>query len=193
MSERYYTEEELDCFGFGKIGYDVRIARSVTIDNPETVYIGNHTLISDYSLITGNVSIGDYCHIAHYTHLSGKKGITIGDFVGIGSRSTLYTENDSYRGEGLWTPCSDEYRKVEASPIVIRDFVLIGWGSMLYPGVYLCPYSIFGARSIIKGRYYSEGLFTSEGNKTAQIKGTLHEFELKCREWKKSVYEGKVT
>ena len=190
VESRFLTEREKEDMGFFYLGKHTRITRSSTITDPKKVSVGDYTLISDHSLLTGWVTIGDWCHIAHYVHLSGgTEGIFIGDFVGVGSRSTMYTENDDYYGEAMWTPAPEKYKKVDKGSIKIGNHVLIGWNSMVFPGVAVPSYTIFGARSMLKGRYFGESLFTSEGNKTAQFRKDLPTMKHNMDILRKALYE----
>lgn len=45
--------------------------------------IGNDVRIDDFCILSGNIPIGNFVHIACYTSLIGRGGIWIGDYVGI--------------------------------------------------------------------------------------------------------------
>ena len=135
--KRFYTEPELYAMGFKKLGKNIKIARTATIENPEGVSIGNNSVISDYCLITGEeINIGNWTHIGHYSHLSGKGGsITFGDFVGIAGRCSFYTEADDFKREGLHYPALDIFRNPLTGPIKLDNLVLMGAGCLVLPNV----------------------------------------------------------
>ncbi len=181
---RFYEHEELQDLGFKSIGHHVRIAKTVTIDDPSTITIGHHTLINDYCTLTGTINIGSFTHIAHYVHLSGTYDIDIGNFVGIGSRSILYTSNDSYKGDALWTPTHDEFRKPEDGPIVIKDQVLTGVYCLILPNVYISSGAVFEARCTLIGRYFGDARWGPRVNPRNEKIETKFIVELKDYEMK---------
>jgi len=131
---RFLLPSEVETFNWKRIGKNVQIARTAVIDDPSKVSIGDNVIISDNSIITGEVSIGNYTHIAHYVHLSGQKGLSIGKHCGIGSRTTIYTSSDDFRGTHLIGPTYPiGYRKLFSNPVEIGDFVIIGIGSVVFP------------------------------------------------------------
>jgi len=168
-------------------GKNVKIHATAVIRNPELVSIGDNSIISDYALITGEVEIGKWCHIAHYTHLSGKKKITLGDFVGISARCSFYTSNDSFRGDSFWTPAPDGYRNPDSRPITIGNQVMFGCNCLVMPGVYVSEGVIFGARSFIKGRYFGDALFCSDGNHKAEFVKDLPDFYYNHKEKREKI------
>jgi len=87
---RFCNDDKLqklrDYYGY-KIGKNVKIANTASIDcYPLT--IGDNSLISDYTLLTGEIKMGKYCHIAHYTHISGSGGFSF-SFAGRNSINLL--------------------------------------------------------------------------------------------------------
>ena len=156
LKSRFYPQEELHTMGFKNLGENVRIARTATLEDPSTISIGNNSMISECCVLTGEIEIGDYTHIAHYTHLSGGYGIHIGNFVGISARCSFYTSNDDFSGKALWTPAPDKYRNPTNGPIDIMDLVLIGWNCLALPNVYISSGTVFESNCTLKGRYFGE-------------------------------------
>ena len=71
----FYSEEELKNIGFKTIGTNVFISKMARIYSPETIEIGNHVRIDDFTILSGNIKIGNYVHISAYVSLYGKYGI----------------------------------------------------------------------------------------------------------------------
>ena len=80
MESNFYTRDELDGMGLGKIGKDVLLSRKCSIYGAKNIRLGNHIRIDDYSILSGNICIGDYVHISAGVYLfAGETGIDIGD------------------------------------------------------------------------------------------------------------------
>jgi len=159
-----------------KIGKNVKIANSCSIYCKE-LEIGDNSLISDYTLLTGTIKMGKFCHIAHYTHISGSEGeVKLADYVGIGSRCSIYTANDDYLGNSLYTPCPDKYCARTYGRVTMEKFVMLGWGSFVFPSSYLEEGAHFGFSSKIRGRYPGYALYTSYGNEKAKFNKQLPKY-----------------
>jgi len=172
INNRFCNDEELqklrDFYQY-KIGKNVKIAINCTL-KCEELEIGDNTLISDYALLTGKIKMGKYCHIAHYTHISGSQAeVELADYVGIGSRCSIYTANDDYLGNSLYTPCPDKYCARTYGKVTMEKFVMLGWGSFVFPDSYLEEGAHFGFSSKIRGRYPGYALYTSYGNEKAKF------------------------
>lgn len=109
----------LRLFG-AKIGKGVTIRSSVRVDSPENLIIGNHCWIGENVLLNniGKITIGSNCCISQGCFLS--------------SASHDYTK---------------ESFDLVGEPIVIRNGVWIGAGSMVHPGIEIGEESIIGAMS----------------------------------------------
>ncbi len=166
---RFYTQEDLYTMGFKNLGQNVLIAKSCTIDDPRKISIGDHVRIDDFSILTGTIDIGDWTHIAHYVHLSGYAGIIIGAHCGIGARTTIYTTAEPFDGSTLAGPTYPEKDRVlNAHEIIIRNLVIIGINSVMFPGsgmnpTYISEGAVFHTRSLIIGRYFGMAEFASTG------------------------------
>lgn len=170
MISRFYDPSELKEMGIDA-GENVLIARTCIIPEPERLKIGSNSRIDDFSIITGDVKIGRYTHIAHYVHLSGHYGITIGDFVGVGSRTTIYTEADDYRHPVIGPQIPYELRITHKNPVELHNFVAIGIGCFIFPGSILMTGASLNIRSNARGRFPRWCEYVSkEPNLTAEYK-----------------------
>lgn len=151
MESNFYTRDELDGMGLGKIGKDVLLSRKCSIYGAKNIRLGNHIRIDDYSILSGNICIGDYVHISAGVYLfAGETGIDIGDYVAISSHSSVYAVSDDYLGNAMCNPTiPEQYRKVEKARVIIEKHVLIGAGSVILPGVHLKEGSSFGSMTLI--------------------------------------------
>lgn len=149
--DSFYTKSELKKIGLKKMGENVLISRKASIYGAEKIVIGNNVRIDDFCILSGNIEIGDYVHIAAYVALyGGKEGIYIGDFSGISSRTCVYSESDDYSGETLTNPMiPDQYKRVNSKTVHIEKHVIVGSTSVVMPGVTLKEGSAFGCFSYI--------------------------------------------
>jgi galactoside O-acetyltransferase len=69
--ESYLTEDQLLDIGFKEVGKNVRFSHKTSFYTPEKISIGSHVRIDDFCIISGDVRIGSYVHIASYTGLFG--------------------------------------------------------------------------------------------------------------------------
>lgn len=73
----FYSIKELKELGFKDIGDNVLISRKASIYSPENIKLGNHVRIDDFTILSGNIIIGNYVHISAYVALYGRFGIEI--------------------------------------------------------------------------------------------------------------------
>lgn len=148
----FLTKEEIRELGFKSVGNDVFISRKASFYSPEKISIGEHVRIDDFCVLSGNIQIGNYVHIAVYSGIfGGEKGVKISDFCNISSRVSIYALSDDYSGESMTNPMiPDEYKNVEQREVVLEKHVLLGCGSIVLPGAYLSEGASFGAFSLVK-------------------------------------------
>jgi galactoside O-acetyltransferase len=147
----YYADDELASLGLRRWGRDVRISRYCCIYSPETIEIGDHVRIDDFSIVSGRITLGSYVHVAAYVALYGRAGITVGDFAGISARTLVYSTSDDFSGDHLAGPTiPDAHRAVVAAPVEIGRFAIIGAGSVILPGVTVHEGAAIGAMSLVR-------------------------------------------
>ena len=153
LCEGYYSDEELIKMGFKTVGDDVKISRKASVYTPEKISIGDHVRVDDFCFLVGNISIGNYVHIAPYASIHGTGGgtVVLKDFTGVSSYSTIYAGSDDYSGKYLTNPTVDnEFKHTIASDIVMEKHSIIGLNSVLLPGAYLAEGTAVGAMSLLK-------------------------------------------
>lgn len=152
LSTSFYTQEELLEIGFTSVGNDVLISRKTSIYGAEHISIGNHVRIDDFAILSGNITIGSYVHIAAATLLfGGNAGIVIQDFATLSSRTAIYAVSDDYSGEYMTNPMTPEkYKNIIEEKVIIGKHVIIATGCTILPGVSLGEGCAVGAMSLIK-------------------------------------------
>jgi acetyltransferase-like isoleucine patch superfamily enzyme len=171
-------------FRLKALGRNVRIGVGVKIAGPQYISIGSNCWIDDYVLITagplgndgrtvsrkvnpdyqhseGEISIGNYVHLAPFVVLQGHAGIKIGDCLTIASGSKIYSvihhyknidpetqpdESVLYKFVGL---VPSEEQSLICSPVVIQDNAAVGLNSVILPGSVIGKNSWLGAQSLL--------------------------------------------
>lgn len=146
------TPEEIKKLGFKSVGTNVLISRKASFYSPENISIGNNVRIDDFCVLSGNIQIKNYVHVAVFSALfGGEEGITIESFCNISSRVSIYALSDDYFGESMTNPMiPDIYKKVIHKKVILEKHVIIGSNSVVLPGAYLAEGASFGAFSLIK-------------------------------------------
>lgn len=147
----FYSDNELREIGFQSVGTNVLISRKTSIYGAEHMTIGNDVRIDDFCILSGNLTIHNYVHIAAYCCLfGGKSGIEFCDFTGLSSRSAVYAESDDYSGMAFSNPTLPmEYREVTGGKVVFEKHALVGTGSTILPGVILHEGVSVGSMSLV--------------------------------------------
>lgn len=146
-----YSSEELQAMGFKHLGKDVRISTKCSIYGAGEISLADHVRVDDFCVLSGNISIGSYVHIAVYSSIfGGVEGVTIEDFANISSRVAIYALSDDYSGETMTNPMIDEqFKKVEHGKVRIGRHSIIGTCSTVLPNVDIGEGCAFGAYSFI--------------------------------------------
>lgn len=180
----FLTQDQLRNIGFKKIGSNVLISDKCSIYNPSKISLGSNVRIDDFCLISAGeegIEIGNYVHIACYVSLIGKCKIILGDFVGISSKSAIYSSSDDYSGEFLVGPTvPDLYRRVDNRPVILKRHVLIGVGVVILPGVIIEEGTAVGALSLVAKKLEPWSIFVGSPLKfLKRRKSVLLELEKK--------------
>lgn len=156
-----YTRAELLDMGFHSIGEDVRISTRASIYAPHLISIGNHVRIDDFCVLSGQITLGSYIHIAvHSSLFGGREGIVIDDFANISSRVAIYALSDDYSGQSMSNPMiPDKYKQVDHGKVIIGKHCIIGTASTVLPHVTIGEGCAFGAYSLIKYPCESWGIY----------------------------------
>lgn len=147
----YLNECQLLNFGFKNLGKNVRISDKSSIYNPEQIEIGDNTRIDDFCVLSGSIILGKFIHIAPFCLLAGgEKGIVMDDFSGLAYHVQLFTQSDDYSGLTMTNPTvPDKYKSEIKKSIHIGRHVIIGAGSLIFPGVEIKEGCSVGAMSLV--------------------------------------------
>ncbi len=147
----YYTAKELREFGFKALGRQVLISRTCRIYTPDQISIGSHVLIDDFTILNGEIIIGDHVHISSNCEFyAGEASITLEDFVGVSSRNAFYATSDDFSGASLNNPTVPrQFRNEKNLPIILHKHALTGTGCSFMPGVEVGEGCSFGSMCLI--------------------------------------------
>ncbi len=147
----YYNDQELADLGLLSLGVNVKISTKAVIQNPELTSVGDNSRIDDFCVISGNVNISKYVHIAVFNNLAGGKfGITLEEASGVAYGCHIFTQTDDYSGNYLVSPLFDStLTNVTGGPIKIGRLSTIGTASVIFPNVTLAEGSAIGALSMV--------------------------------------------
>ena len=147
----FLTNKELKGIGLKKFGKNVLISDKVSFYTPEQIIIGSNVRIDDFCLLSGNITLHNYIHIAAYSALYGKFGITMENFTGLSPRCTIFSASDDFSGNYLISPMvPEEYTNVTGGTVKIKQFSQIGAGSIILPNVTIEEGCAIGAMSLVK-------------------------------------------
>lgn len=119
--------------------------------NPQNLRIGPHCRIDDGCILTGDVTLEGYNHLAPYCVLYGKAGLKIGRYSGFGVGTCMHTESDDYHGDSMVGPMVPDWCRptVKRAPIFIGQNVLGGTRVTILPGVMIGDGAALGAHALI--------------------------------------------
>ncbi|HMP98977.1 MAG TPA: acyltransferase [Cyclobacteriaceae bacterium] len=159
----FLSEEALRQMGFKSLGTNVKISDKAAIYNAANISIGSNVRIDDFCILSAGeegIELGNYIHIACYVSLIGKCKIVCEDFVGISSRTAVYSSSDDYSGAVLVGPTiPDEYKRVDHRPVIFEKYSLIGAGCVILPGVIIGEGTAVGALSLISKSLDQWGIY----------------------------------
>ena len=147
----FLSEKELAELGLKSYGKDVLVGRHTVFYHPEKLTIGNHVRIDDFTVISGNVTLGDYIHISQFCGLyGGEEGIVMEDFSTLAAKCSVYAVSDDYLGRSMTYPAVAEKYKpyLLHSRVQIKQNVIIGCGSVVLPGIVIEEGTAVGSMSL---------------------------------------------
>lgn len=147
----YLSQQQLEAMNFKKLGKNVKVSDKATIYYPHQLEIGDHTRIDDFCVISGNISMGAYVHIAPFCLIAGgENGIILGDFVGVAYAGQIFTQSDDYSGKFMVSPLIPaKYKNEYKAQVTVGRHVIIGANSVVFPGVHIAEGCSIGAMSLI--------------------------------------------
>lgn len=187
----FLSRENLEKIGFKNLGENVLISDKASIYNPRAICLGSNIRIDDFCIISageGGIEIGNHVHIACYVSLIGNELIKIHDFVGISSKTAIYSSSDDYSGNYLTGPTiANEFKKVDSRPVIFESHCIIGAGCVILPGVRIGEGTAVGALSLVVKNLDSWGIYI--GSPIKYIKKRKREMLRFLPELEKLLYE----
>jgi acetyltransferase-like isoleucine patch superfamily enzyme len=166
----FLSQQQLLDIPFRYLGKNVKISDKASIYNPEDIEIDDNSRIDDFCVISGRIRIGKFVHIAVFCNLAGgTEGIEIQDFAGLAYGCHVFSQSDDYSGETMTNPTiTDKYKSITKEKITIKRHVIVGTGSLIFPGVTLEEGCAIGAASIV--RKSTEPWYIYLGNPAKKLK-----------------------
>jgi galactoside O-acetyltransferase len=180
----FYSREELEDLGFACLGTNVLVSRKASIYGAEHIRIGNNVRIDDFSILSGQIELHDFIHIAAGAYLfAGDAGIRMHDFTCVSSRSAVYAITDDYSGEFMTNSMvPEQYRNVIKGMVILEEHTLIGSGCTILPGVRAGKGSAAGSMSLILHDMEPYSLYVGiPARKVKDRKVTMIDVEKKLR------------
>ena len=146
----FYTDSELKELGLKSVGKNVLLSRKASIYSPEKISIGSNVRIDDFCILSGDISIGDWCHISAYCALYGSKGIVMEGFCGISPRSVVLSATDDYGGDFLIGPhYPKELTNVTGGTVYLKKYSQIGTNCVVFPAITVGEGAVTGAMTLV--------------------------------------------
>lgn len=125
------------------IGPATIVGRNTRMLDPRNIRVGSHCLILDHVYLRagqqGRIQVGDYCAINTHAKLFGHGGIVIGDYTQLGPGSLITTTTHDF----------DDRMKTSFAPVRLAEWVWVGAGAIILPGVTIGEHAVIGAGSIV--------------------------------------------
>lgn len=156
----FYNSAELVELGFKNFGSNVLISKKASIYGASSISIGSNVRIDDFCILSGSITLGSNIHISAYSALYGARGIFLEDYTGISPRCTLFSAMDDFGGEYLIGPIHPvELTNVTGGPIILKRFVQIGAGTIIFPNITIEKGSVIGACSLVNKSVTEWGIY----------------------------------
>lgn len=166
----YLSETQLREIGFRRLGKNVKISDKASIYNPELIELGDNSRVDDFCVLSGNIKLGNFVHIAPLCLVAGgEKGIFMDDFSGLAYHVQIFSQSDDYTGLTLTNPTIPAKYKLETKKAVnLGRHVIIGAGSIVFPGVNIAEGCAVGAMSLVNRGTEPWGVYV--GNPARRVK-----------------------
>ena len=147
----YFSETELRGLGFKSLGRGVKISTRCAIYDAEKISIGHFSRVDDFCILSGNLSLGNYCHITPQCLLAGgEPGIKIEDFCTLAYGVRAFAQSDDYTGASMTNSLiPKKFKKEIFGRVHIQSQSIIGAGSCVLPGVTIAEGCAVGAMSLV--------------------------------------------
>ena len=146
----YYSAEELKKLGFKKIGKNVKVSSLAKFYSIEQGHLGDNVRIDDFSIFKGRIILGSNIHISCFCNLSGGYGITMEDFTGLSSHTSVFSAVEDFISPTLMSPSIDEkYSKIINGKVLFKEGAKLGSHCIILPGVTIGKHVVATAQTLI--------------------------------------------
>lgn len=147
----YLTSQQLKELGLQAFGQDVKISDKACIYDPRSIIFGSHVRVDDFCIISGQVKIGDYCHITPYCLVAGgETGVELADFCTLAYGAKVFAQSDDYSGQSMVSSLIPrKYKNEFFAKVRIGRQTVIGAGSTVMPGADVADGCSIGANSLV--------------------------------------------
>jgi acetyltransferase-like isoleucine patch superfamily enzyme len=166
----YYSEKVLNKMGFKFLGRNVKISDKASLYNVDQIEVGDNSRIDDFCVLSGKIKIGKHVHIAPLCLIAGgNEGVYMNDFSGLAYGGKIFSQSDDYTGQAMTNATVPvNYTKVKMAAVSIGRHVIIGAGSIIFPGVNIGEGCSVGAMALVNRSTESWGIYT--GNPAKRVK-----------------------
>lgn len=166
----YFSQSELEKLGFKHLGKNVKISDKACVYNVEQMEIGDNSRIDDFCIVSGRIAIGKNCHITPMCLLAGGlNGVFLSDFCTLAYGVKIFSQSDDYSGETLTNSLiPKKYKNEYISTVHLGRHVIVGAGSIIFPGVYVAEGCSVGAMTLVNKSTEPWGIYV--GNPAKRIK-----------------------
>lgn len=157
----YLSDAELRGMGFAAIGVDVKISTRCAVYDPGKIRIGDHSRIDDFCVISGNLTIGKYCHVTPQCLIAGgAPGVVLEDFCTLAYGVRVFAQTDDYSGETMTNSLIPKrYKNETLARVLIGSQCIVGTGSVIMPGVTVAEGCAIGAMSLVRADTAPWGIY----------------------------------
>lgn len=166
----YLTIDQLASMGFKSLGVNVRISDKASIYNADQIEIGDNSRIDDFCVVSGKIILGKFVHIAPFCLLAGgSEGVFMEDFSGLAYQVQVFSQSDDYSGRTLTNPTvPTKYKNEVKKHIHLGRHVIVGAGSIIFPGVDIAEGCSVGAMTLVSRSTDPWGIYA--GNPAQRVK-----------------------
>jgi acetyltransferase-like isoleucine patch superfamily enzyme len=166
----YLTIDQLASMGFKSLGVNVKISDKASIYNADQIEVGDNSRIDDFCVISGKIKLGKFNHITPMCLIAGgEPGVYLEDFCTLAYGVKVFSQSDDYSGETLTNSLVDrKYKNEQFERVYLGKHVIVGAGSIIFPGVNLAEGCSVGAMTLVNRSTEPWGIYV--GNPARRVK-----------------------
>lgn len=128
------------------------IYEPVIILKQDMVKIADTARIDSFVKIEGGqgVNIGEYVHIASFTHINiGSGNVILKDYSAVSSGAKILGGSNKSDGKSMSAAAPTHMQVVERKTTVLREYAFLGVNSVVMPGVTIGTGAVIGAGAVV--------------------------------------------